>query len=271
MAKEIGRNDKCFCMSGKKYKNCCEKQKERDKFLLEDLNSTYIDLEYVINTLELDGPLVKFLNDNLLKLRLGLMVVINPNLDAGMRSFSLEGGPNIIMVKSVPIAKEDNFDFAHEIGHFILAEKGYPASRVIDGDYRKTYLGTTLTNTIMDPLVNEIVLKYDFDFESYISKGKRIQVPIFENGRKENDLHPYDKHFFKCLLIEKLNEWKRFNIKQENSFEIICKEKYPKIYEESVEFVNYSEEYGYDSPEKVRTLLNKLLNDNKMNDVISIL
>lgn len=270
MAKEIGRNDKCFCMSGRKYKNCCEKARERDKFLLENLNSTYIDLGYVINTLELDGPLVRFLNDNLLKLKSSLMVVINPNLDAGMRSFSLEGEANIIMVKSVPIAKEDNFDFAHEIGHFILAEKGYPASRVIDGDYRKTYLGTTLTNTIMDPLVNEIVLKYDFDFESYISKAKRVQVSIFENGPKENQLHPYDRHFFKCILIEKINEWKRFDIKQDNNFEMICKEKYPTIYEEAIEFINYTEEYGYNSPEKVRILLNKLINDNKMNDVIMI-
>ena len=271
MAKELGRNDKCFCMSGKKYKNCCEKESERDKFLLENLNSKYIDLGYVINTLELDGPLVNFLNNNVPKLELGLMVVINPQLDAGMRSYTLEGGPNIIVVKSVPIPKEDNFDFAHEIGHFILGQKGYPASRIIDGDHRKTYLGTTLTNTIMDPLVNELVLKYNFDFESYISKGKMVQVPIFKNFPKESELHPYDKHFLKCLLIEKLNEWERFDIKQENSYEIICKEKYPKIYEEAIQFINYSEKYGYDSPEKVKILLNKLLEDKNMENIISIL
>lgn len=271
MNRKIGRNDKCFCMSGKKYKSCCEKEKERDKFLLGNLNSTYIDLGYVINTLELDGPLVNFLNDNIPKLKSGLMVVINPKLDARMRSCALERGTNIIIVKSVPIAKEDNFDFAHEIGHFILGQERYPVSRIIDGDSRKTYLGTLLTNTIMDPLVNELVLKYNFDFESYISKGKRIQVPIFENGAKENELHPYDRHVLKCLLIEKLNEWNKFNIKQQNSFEIICKKKYPQIYEEAIQFINYSEEYGYDSPEKVRVLLNKLLEDNNMKNIISIL
>ncbi|WP_368263396.1 YecA family protein [Clostridium disporicum] len=271
MNKKIGRNDKCFCMSGKKYKNCCENKKERDKFLLDSLNSTYIDLGYVINTLELDGPLVNFLNDNIPKLKSELMVCINPKLDARMRSCGFEGGPNIIIVKSVPIAKEDNFDFAHEIGHIILAQEGYPLSRIIDADPRKVYLGTILTNTIIDPLVNEIVLKYNFDFESYISKAKRVQIPIFENSAKENQLHPYNRHFLKCLLIEKLNEWKLFDIKQENDYEIICKEKYPKIYEEAIQFINYSEEYGYDSPEKVRILLNKLLEDNDMKNIISIL
>lgn len=267
----IGRNDKCPCMSGKKYKNCCAKEKERDRFLLDNLNSTYIDLEYVINTLEIDGALYKFLKYNLLKLKNGLMVVVNPQLDAGMRSVSLEDSLNIIMVKKVPIRKEDNFDFAHEIGHFILAEQGYPASRVLDNDQRKAYLGITLTNAIMDPLVNDIVLKYDFDFESYMLKGKKVQLPIFENGAKENELHLYDRHFLKCLLIEKLNEWKMFNINQENSFEIICKEKYPNIYKEAMDFIRHSEEFGYDSPEKVRALLNKLLNDNKMDDVIMII
>lgn len=49
MSKEIGRNDKCPCMSGKKYKNCCEKTGIWENFKKQNL--LYKDEQYVLSDL----------------------------------------------------------------------------------------------------------------------------------------------------------------------------------------------------------------------------
>lgn len=54
MSKEIGRNDKCSCMSGKKYKNCCDKKKDFVEFFKNTLDSQYIDSNYIINSVITD-------------------------------------------------------------------------------------------------------------------------------------------------------------------------------------------------------------------------
>ncbi|CDA11185.1 YecA family protein [Intestinibacter bartlettii] len=268
---KIGRNEPCPCMSGKKYKKCCENQKERDLFLKKELNAQYIDSKYMLdNFLKEPSPLINYLKDKLELVKKPIMWLLNPNLNANMRSMSLENLYAII-VKEVPVKEEDYFDVAHEIGHLILASEGYPTSSPIDGDFKKAYLCTILNNTILDPLINKEVKKYGFDFNSYINKGVKIQVPYIKSLPSENFLDLYNKHFIKCLMIEKLLEWDLLDKNIINPFEEICKQKYINLYKIILEEVEYIRNIGYDTPEKAKKILTKILNDNNMTDIIEII
>lgn len=269
---KIGRNELCPCMSGKKYKKCCENQKERDLFLKKELNAQYIDNKYMLeNLLKESSPLVNYLNDKLELVKKPIMWLLKPNLDANMRSMSLDN-LYAILVKEVPIKKEDYFDVAHEIGHLILAGEGYPISKPIDDDLKKTTLCTILNNTILDPLINKEVKKYGFDFDSYINKGIKIQLPYIKSLPSEKFLDIYNQHFIKCLIIEKILEWDLLDKDEiNNPFEEICKQKYMNLYKKILEEVEYIRNMGYDTPEKAKKILKKILNDNNMENIIEII
>ena len=271
MYKQPGRNDKCPCMSGKKYKNCCINQTERDKWLKENLNAQYIDSIYIMNDLVLNSKkLARYFQDKLPLIQKPIIWLCNPNLNANMRSINIEDMYGII-IKKVPVASKDYFDIAHEIGHLVLGEQGYPFSRVIDGDQRKVYLGSILTNTIIDPIINKEVVKYGFSFDEYMNKALEIQIPILQGYPQEFMLHTFDRHFVKCLLIEKILEWDLFKENRINPFEELCKQKYPNIYSETLSTISYIREIGIDTQEKVRNILNKILLDNSMNNIIQII
>ena len=84
----------------------------------------------------------------------------------------------------------------------IFGEKGYPTARVLDQDINKTYLATVLTNTVIDPLINKLLINFGFNFQKYIDKAIKIQIPMLEGYPDEIDLHLFDRHMIICLLIK---------------------------------------------------------------------
>lgn len=212
----------------------------------------------------------RYLVENLTKLKEPVIWLHNPRLDANMRSLYIEGY-HIVIIKNMPICENDYFDIAHEIGHLLLGELGYPRSNIVDGDKNKTYLGTSLTNTILDPKINKEVIKYGFDFIAYINKSIDIQIPIIQRYPEENMLHKYDKHFLKCLLIEKILEWDIFEDGINNPFEDLYKIKYPSIYKQTVREISFIREVGVDTPEKAKVILERILKNNEMDDVIKVI
>lgn len=270
MNKEIGRNDQCLCMSGKKYKNCCLENKEIVDYFKNILNARYIDGSYMLKNLtENSNLLERYLSEKLPMLKQPIVWLFDSNLNSNMRCGQV-GDAHIIIVKEIPVQYKDYFDVAHEIGHLLFGEQGYPAVNVRDNDFSKTYLASVLINTVMDPKVNKEIIKYGFDFKDYINKAISIQIPMINRYPNENNLHKFDEHFLKCLLIEKLLEWDLLEENNENTFERLYKEKYPIIYKEVLESIKFMREFGTDTPEKVRIILQKIIDDNEMNNYLEI-
>lgn len=268
---KIGVNDLCPCMSGKKYKKCCMRNHEFVDVFEKQIGAKYIDSNFMFNSLANNSPLLqKYFLDKLPSIHGKIYWGLNPNLNSNMRSMSSEN-EYIIIIKQIPIKEDDYFDVAHEIGHIIFGEQGYPSGRVKDGDLQKTYLCTILLNTIMDVKVNEEVVKYGFDFKEYMNKAISIQIPVVKKYPNELQLHLFDRHFLKCLLIEKILEWKFFFDNTINPFVELYKIKYPNIYNETLEDIKYINELGINTPDKVRNILNKLLEENHMSQYIEII
>lgn len=269
---KIGRNDYCPCRSGKKYKNCCINQVDRDKFLKDTLNAQYIDFNYMIGELMSSSQLLyEYLCDNLRWIRKPIMWLHNPDLKGNMRSLQLGDDTYAILLKEIPVNKNDYFDLAHEIGHLVLSESGYPSCSIIGNDSKKGYLASVLNNVILDPIINRQLKQYGFDFRAHIEKSIKIQVPVVKSYQEEEKLHKYDRHFLKCLLIQKILDWNLLDDDIENPFEEIYKQKYPTIYNEALEIIQYIKSLEWNTPQIASEILNKIIKDNDMTDTIQIM
>ena len=174
-------------------------------------------------------------------------------------------------MKKTLVDNDDYFDLAHEIGRLLFAEQGYPSANIKDNDSRKTYLASILMNTVVAPKINKDIINYGFDFIPYINKSIAIQIPIINNYANEDGLHLFDKHYLKCLLIEKILEWDFLADDMVNPFTELFENNYPIIYQEALEDTRFIRELGTDTPEKMRIVLNRLLDENKMNETIEII
>lgn len=270
--KKIMPNDKCPCMSGKKYKFCCFKRQEFLEEIKAITGGDYIDTNYILSDVTKNSILLKDYLDKVHPLiNMSIVFAVNKNLDANMRSMgSDDKTTGIIVIREVPIKQKDYFDLAHEFGHLLTVKNGYPIVRITKG--MPAAIGTAFTNTIMDPMINRVLYNFGFDFISYLEKGFSIQIPMLKRYPEEQNLDLLQRHFIKCLIIEKELEWDIINENiLENKFKTVYHDKYPVAYKEALEFVSYVKEKGIDSPEKVRSLLIKLRADNKMEQYIEIL
>lgn len=269
--KKIMPNDKCPCMSGKKYKFCCSNRKEFLEELKRNTGGDYVDTAYVLSDITGKSEIMrKYLDDIFPAVNMRIIFAVNQNLNANMRSMGIQGeNIGIIIVKNIPVNEEDYFDLAHEFGHLLTAKKRYPMTHVSLADVS---MGTSLTNTIMDPMINKMLYNYGFDFIKYLKKGFMIQVPIFLNYPEESRLDLFQKHFIKCLIIEKELEWDIIDESiLENEFKKVYKDKYPSLYQEAIDFIGYAKEKGMDTPEDVKEELIKLRSDNGMEQYIEII
>lgn len=263
-------NDKCPCMSGKKYKFCCSNRKDFLDNIKRITGGNYIDTGYILSDIYGKSSILeKYLNDILPIINVRIIFSVNPNLNANMRSCGDDDGNiGIIVIKKAPIDSVDYFDLAHEFGHLLTKAKGYPATRTYSID---ASIGTVLTNTIMDPMINRMLYNYGFDFVKYLKKGFLIQVPIFKKYPEESKLDLFQRHFIKCLIIEKELEWEIIDESiLQNEFKSVYKDKYPVLYQEAIDFISYAKEKGMNTPETVKEELKKLRSDNKMDRYIEI-
>lgn len=263
----IPGNSFCPCQSGLRYKKCCMIHPERSEAAA-SLNAQYIAPSYVLSNLkQRSHEMVHFLDTVPAEILLSLWVFIKPDLNANMRSMAGYDHYAII-IKKMPLPEADFFDFAHEIGHIILAQQKYPSVVVSSDSIGMMSLGTILTNTIMDPLVNRLVANSGFDLAEYMKKAIRIQSPGIKNM-------PHDtvrnRHYLRCLCIEKILEWRILDIPFENAFLPIFQKYHPNEYAFANAFVDSLDISRLDDPEYVRDELSRLIKENQVQGILYLM
>ncbi|MGV8905098.1 MAG: YecA family protein [Acetobacterium sp.] len=268
---KLGRNESCSCLSGKKFKNCCINNNEMLDFFKGKLNAQYIDGNFMVRSLCENSILLReYLNAKIPEFKHSVYWLVNPSQDVNIRSIGI-GDEHAIILKKIPIDNNDYFDLAYEIGHLLFSEQRYPLANIKDKDSRKTYLASILMNTVADPKINKDIINYGFDFIPHIKKSIDIQIPIINSYANEDVLHLFDKHYLKCLLIEKLLEWDFLVNDMVNPYAELFKSNYPIMYQEALEDTRFIRELGTDTSEKVKVIFNKLLEENMMRETIEII
>lgn len=239
-------------------------------YIENEFQATYYD----ISTLNFSNNMeaLEYIKRTIKSLSMPVIFFIKPDLSASMRSMSLEDTCYMIFMKSIPESSRSLTEIAHEFGHFYYVEKGYPQTRLSSGEYIDVVMATILSNTVMDPMINRGLFNEGIDIVEYMRDAVVVQAPNLMFGYPEyNKMDKYQKHFVKCLLIEKIQEWEIIKNAIPNTFVEIAEKKYKRILVESRNFAKKINATGTDTPEKCKKLLKMLVEENNMRDEILII
>ncbi len=149
---KIDRNATCPCGSGKKFRACCLLQINKAPRILARLS---FPERFVLGRLLRKSDIFrKFYDSERPKIAKALCWVEEPGLPEGItgRETSDESGAHVIRLRRVPAAVRDGWLIAHELGHAVIDERGFPVTGV--RDLRLEPLSSALNSMIHDPLVD---------------------------------------------------------------------------------------------------------------------
>ncbi|HWQ42295.1 MAG TPA: SEC-C domain-containing protein [Desulfosporosinus sp.] len=272
-------NQSCPCKSGLKYRECCLPFKGLPKFLTTGgmCNEFKIYAErYTLNTLlKKSKEFRAFYISERTKIVRPVIWGVDPSLSVNMRTGEVKDVLNLIILKSSPIHLEDAFDAAHELRHLLLAQEGFPRASITDYGLRNgfdTSFATILLNSVMDPLVNSGLVEFGFDLWGYFDKASQVQRHYRET-LTQPPLSNRQKYFEVSLYIQKMLDWEianRRSPRPHDDFLEWFNLTFPIITQEATEILNEIRLIGYDTPEKVRLILTRIIEQYNMSDIIAL-
>lgn len=242
--------------------------------LIQAIENEFHAVYYDIGTLSFTKNMnaLEYIKNTISTLSMPVFFFIKPDLSASMRSMSLEKACYVVLMKNKPESSRTLTEIAHEFGHFYYAEKGYPQVRLSNGDHINVAMASILSNAVMDPLINRDLFNVGIDLVEYMQDAIREQAPDLVFGYPEYDkMDKHQKHFVKCLLIEKIQEWSIIGNAIPNAFVEIADQRHKRLLFESRNFVKKIKATGTNTPEKCRKLLLMLAKENNMEDEILII
>ncbi|SMC63026.1 YecA family protein [Sporomusa malonica] len=271
--KSISSNNFCPCMSGKKYKKCCEPIID----IIKVLPGVRIDEQYALKDVLANSETFRsFYNSERDKIKNFIFWCIDPNLNAQMRtaSMSMQGDPvvsiYIIIIKKAPIAAEDAFDVAHELQHLICADEGYCSIGWLDQKYSRSNFASLIANITNDPTVNSRLAKFGFDLWAYYDKACSLQKGYFG---KCNDNNISDQRQLIPLYLQKALDWDvacKISKRSNNDFLNWFDNQYPISSAEARKKLEEIKQMGYDTPEKSQYILKNIIKSLGLDNILHV-
>jgi len=266
-------NQSCTCKSGLKYRECCLPLEE----MIESMAFKVYAERYALNILLKKSKVFKaFYDSERPKIINRIVWAVDSSLSANMRTaFWPSDNYNIIILKKVPIDLVDTFDAAHELRHLLLGQEGFPMASITDYGSRNgfdTRFATVLLNSVMDPLVNSGLSEYGFDLWSYFDKCSQVQRH-FRETHFQPPLSDRHKYFEVSFYIQKALDYELANKQSQRPHDDFLEWfglTFPVITQEATIILNEIRLIGYDTPEKVRLILAKIIKQYNMNDIINL-
>ncbi|NJD78911.1 MAG: hypothetical protein FIB08_17765 [Candidatus Methanoperedens sp.] len=188
------------------------------------------------------------------------------------------GIKKLIVLEQIPPTLNDLFIVAHEMAHFLIINKGFPAispclSDGLENDEKIARIGlaASMSTMIHDPLCNSLLKKYGI---SYGNLFKNHVINMLKNF--SNIEEPVPNTYFGIELVFKyvLVNLHDNTIIDDN----ICLEKYnqffenkfPHITDEGKFILDLVKIWGYNTPGRVSYLYQDILNAMKLNEVCKL-
>ncbi len=249
---KIGRNQPCYCGSGKKYKKCCMGKENKRRFPW----PTYPE-DYVLRDLLKDSALFrKFYGLERRKITRPVFWAKDVTLPDGIdyRSTRLDTGEQIIRLRRIPASVQDAQNMAHELEHFVMDFEGYPCMGSTDPHEN---LASSLNSMLHDPLVNQRLKAHGFSLTSEYEQELRDTIRQLDSeatvptGR-------YVRIRWIFNYVSKLIDYEvAYGVRPDDKeeFRSYFDKKYPDVVRDSQQLLGNIRQIGYDTPEKLRKLL----------------
>lgn len=263
-------------MSGKKYKNCC-----LGKDFLEELekqNLKYYDEEYMLSKVKRESQYFNIFYENerqkIKRELLWLKKTINSgeNMSYGTLPF-IGGNPHCIAVKNAPIPLEEAFGAAHELQRIICLEEGFKIVKSKEGAAGNySSLCRVINDMIYDPIIDNRLIKYGFNLDDHYKKDDEIQIKTIGIQPIES-ISPEQVVFINTLYVKKTLELRNIypNINDEEvEFNKWINKNYEGLVPFSKTILKFVDEVGYDTPEKVETIFDNMINALKLEEVLTV-
>ena len=245
----IGRNMPCPCMSGKKYKNCCDRTGIWEALKEQGLN--YFDESYALDEiLKVDPAFKNFYENERFKVNKPIFFVQTHNTRSAASFGNLGDEVYIIASKHSKYPAEDAIYVAHELEHLIFWSKGY---KYIMSHNPNTRAHKFINDLIFDPLINNILLKYGFDIPSYLNLSDEIQMKI--KPIREDSL------LLSTLIVKRCLDYRNLNPKtkiEDTNFYKWVNKNFPSVIPLGYEILKIIEDIGLTSSHNNEVVMLKL-------------
>ena len=288
---KIGRNDTCYCGSGKKYKHCCLNLKPSGSYTLPSGKpvGTYAE-EDVVHQLIAHSPAFKKYYEAERE-SIGEILWIKSSKDVELilgfqngqkgKMYHLTGktGLNkLIVLEQIPPSLNDEFIIAHEMGHILIFNKKFPGisphlPKNIENDEKneRIHLASSMTTMIHDPLCNSLLKTYGISYgnmyQDYIldmlKNWRNIEEPVSNTYLAHIMVFGYVlTNLHDATIISESAYLEKYNKFFDNKF--------PNIAEEGKYVLDLIEIYGYDTPENLTLLYRDIINSMELNAVCKL-
>ncbi|CAN7666917.1 SEC-C metal-binding domain-containing protein [Peribacillus frigoritolerans] len=258
----IGRNSPCPCMSGERFKNCCGVSG-----VWEDLETNglyYYDESFALKVLlSKDKTFHKYYFSERQKIRKRVYFLQSNNLQSSA-SFGIYDDGYMIVNKHPQVKVEDSIHVAHEIGHLVLCSEGYKHVRFKNLEHNnKSIMHKNLNDMVYDPIINERLLKSDFDLESYLTLSDSIQMKITGNN-------PAGLFLLMTLFVKRVLDFRNINPNISPDAIIFNKmviEKHPQLVHQSRRILEIIDESGFKTSQEAEASLIEIINYLELKDL----
>ena len=161
-------------------------------------------------------------------------------------------------------------DAAHDLEKLLYLEADFPKAVVREDKNADAYLATSLNHMLSAPYIDSNILGYGFDMVSMLVHELQVQLPMLQNYPAEDKLSSYDRYMIGCLLTQQLLKWHLVDSTYTCPYIPVYQMKFPTILEECQKRFRFILDHGYDTPEKVRFLLNHFIQLNHLEDTLEV-
>jgi hypothetical protein len=271
-AQKIGRNDPCFCGSGKKYKFCCMGKAEQapqassapfptvpETFVLRGLleQSRLFHAFYGAERPKIAAD-IHWTNKILMPQGIDVQAIRLP--DSALRA---------IYLRRIPAAPPDALAIAHELLHLVLDAEGFP---FIVARSEHQPLAALINSAVQDPLIDARLLRHGFNIGKKIQKDIKAALASLHQAEPPRDrvaramwVLNYAGQLLECeaAAVDGANE-------HVEAFTGWFSMRHPAIAAEGEELVADLRHAGYDTPELMRASFERIAQRYGLADDFSI-
>lgn len=252
---KVGRNDSCPCMSGEKFKKCCQISGIWDNFKAQDLS--FVNEQYFFSDLLAS-------DERFNRLYRADRVRINKPVLCFKADFKMTAAASYgnigneaytILSKHQKLPVSDSIHMAHEIEHLVLHSMGHKGVTHKNREFNTKYRTHKFLNDMLyDPLVNKRLIQYGYDLQKYLNLSDEVQIGL--QNISDNEL------LVKTLYVKRTLDYRNLYAGiAEDDIEFVkwVKIAYPQVVSDSKRILEIVEKYEIELPHQSELALNEVI------------